>query len=608
MYILCDNRGGVNCFCKNLTILLILLFIIPSSNAEISSSAASTAWIQALQDQGWGEETATEVVDLNQDWFASLAENAPRELNEQLARLGRLGKYPQFAFLLQKHPELAGLLAGSEDPRLLAKTLSDEDCYPYVTQQYSLQAAPDDALALAKALDRHSQTICHLAKRGIPGASALFIFPHETAAGQEYARWLDEVVRSALQRSDDELAELISFMITEGSAIRQRMERDKAFRGQFRVTLWPRLMRTVQGDQFSVTVAEPLIWDLLMLPEGETLLKDWGPEVPAQLLFGDVAYPRELRETVILLMQNGGQETVETLMRFAGEPALFKFLQRHDELGWELMTRVLSELSKSCPEDFSQPCQSKWVDQLDKYNRLSPPALMEELKPEPSGPKTWIPFVSSYYTIKKMAQGRDVGALDGFLLALDVVAIAIPVGKLAGNLIKGGVKATAKTAVKEFGTTMTGQQLKDLSRDEYAKRLGKRYAMSIADDKLVPQAAKQVLKKYLPVLSKTQATVHQSAAFEVTKPVQYFFEKSHIGQATFKRLTGLEARVFMRADAKVVIYPTQGVSGAFLQETAINATGDLTKQTANVIQKAWQQNASSWWLMNATNMNIASVP
>lgn len=565
------------------------------------------AWIQALQDQGWGEETATEVVDLNQDWFASLAENAPRELNEQLARLGRLGKYPQFAFLLQKHPELAGLLAGSEDPRLLAKTLSDEACYPYVTQQYSFQSAPDDALALAKALDRHSQTICHLAQRGIPGASALFIFPHETAAGREYARWLDEVVRSALQRSDDELAELISFIITEGSAIRQRMERDTAFREQFRATLWPRLMRTVQGDEFSVTVAEPLIWDVLMLPEGETLLKDWGPEVPAQLLFGDVAYPKELHKTVILLMQNGGQKTVETLMRFAGEPAVFNFLRR-DDFDWELMTSVLSELSGFCPEDFSQPCRSGWVDKLDYYNRLSRPALVEELKPEPSRPKTWIPFVSSYYTAKKMAQGREISASDIFFLGLEVVTIAIPVGKLAGNLIKGGVKATGKTAIKEFGTKMSGQQLKDLSRDEYAKRLGKKYAMGIADNKLAPHAAKQVLKKYIPVLSKTQATVHQSATFEVTKPVQYFFEKSHIGQATFKRLTGLEARVFMRGDAKVVIYPTQGVSGAFLQETAINATGDLAGQTASVIQRAWQQNASSWWLMNATNMNIASVP
>lgn len=579
---------------------MILFVIIHFSNAEASNSTASVAWIKVLQDQRWDEETATEVVNLNQEWFASLAENAPRELDEQLARLGRLGKYPQFAFLLQKHPELAGLLAGSEDSRLLAKTLADEDCYPYVTQQYSLQAAPDDALALAKALDRHGQTICHLAKRGIPGPSALFIFPHETTAGQEYARWLDEVVRSALHRSDNDLTDLVSFIITKGSAIRQRMERDAEFRAQFRATLWPRLIRTVQGDAFSATVAEPLIWDVLMLPEGETLLKDWGPDVPAQLLFGDAAYPKELHKTVMMLMTNGGQETVETLMRFAGEPVLFNFLQR--DLDWELMARVLRAVSQFCPEDFSQPCRSGWIDKLDYYNRLDSKALEEELKPEPSGPKMWIPFVGSYYTAKKMAQGREISTSDAFFLALEVVTIAIPVGKLAGNLIRESVKATGKTAIKEFGTTMTGQQLKNYSRDEYAKRLGKRYAMGIAENKLAPQAAKQVLKKYIPVLSKASATVHQSTAFEVTKPIQFFFEKSHVGQASFKRLTGLEARVFMRGDAKVVIYPTRGIGGEFLRDTAINATGDLT---VSAVQKAWQQNASSWWLTNATNMNTA---
>lgn len=600
-----SQGGGCNLFVI-IVIFLSAIFPVSFADAETPDSPAS-AWIQRLHDQGWDEETATEVVNLNQEWFASLAENAPRELDEQLARLSRLGKYPQFAFLLQKHPELAGLLAGSEDPRLLAKTLSDEDCYPYMTQQYSLQAAPDDALALAKALDRHSQTICHLAKRGIPGASALFIFPHETTAGQEYARWLDEVVRSVLHRSDDELAYLVSFIITEGNAIRQRMERDAEFRAQFRATLWPRLMRTVQGDAFSVTVAEPLIWDVLMLPEGETLLKDWGPEVPAQLLFGDVAYPKELHKTVILLMQNGSPEKVETLMRFAGEPALFNFLRR--DLDWELMTRVLSELSRFCPKDFSQPCQSEWVDKLDKYNRLSRLALAEELKPEPGGPKMWIPFVSSYYTAKKVVQGREVSALDALFLALDIATVAIPVGKLAGNLMREGVKATGKTAAKEFGTTMTGQQLKNYSRDEYAKRLGRRYAMSIAENKLVPQAAKQVLKKYMPVLSKAPASIHQLTAFEVTKPVQFFFEKSHIGQATFKKLTGLEARVFMRGDAKVVIYPTRGIGGELLQQTAITGVAiDVASQTVNAIQKAWQKNASSWWLMNATNMNITAVP
>lgn len=132
--------------------LLLLALSAPFAYATPSNSATS-AWIQALQNQGWDETTANEVVDLNQDWFASLAENYPKELDAQLARLSRLGQYPQFAFLLQKHPELAGLLAGSEDPRLLAKTLSDEDCYPYLTQQYSLQAAPDDAPAKAPYLE-----------------------------------------------------------------------------------------------------------------------------------------------------------------------------------------------------------------------------------------------------------------------------------------------------------------------------------------------------------------------------------------------------------------------------------------------------------------------
>jgi hypothetical protein len=61
----------------------------------------------------------------------------------------------------------------------------------------------------------------------------------------------------------------------------------------------------------------------------------------------------------------------------------------------------------------------------------------------------------------------------------------------------------------------------------------------------------------------------------------------------------------MRNDAKIVIYPTQGLSGALLRETAENAVVETTSETAKIAQKAWQQNASSWWLMNATNMDIA---
>ena len=602
----CNHRGGGCNLFVIIVFFLSAIFPVSFADAETPDSAVP-AWIQSLHDQGWDEVTATEVVHLNQDWFAHLAEKAPQELDEQLARLGRLGKYPQFSSLLQKHPELAGLLAGSEDPRLVAKTLSDEGCYPYLTQQYSLQAAPDDALALAKALERHGETICKLAKRGVPGASALFIFPHETVAGKEYARWLDEVMRSALSKPDDELAERTSFLITEGGDIRRRMERDPAFRDQFRVTLWPRLVRTVQNDQFSVAVAESLVWDLLMLPQGEALLKTWGPEVPANLLFGEISYPKELHETVITLMVNDDQETVNLLMRFAGEPALYTFLQRG--LPWDLTGEALKEAAKSCPEDFEKPCPA-FLQTVNRYNQMTDEGLSDTLKPEPGGPKMWIPFVSSYYVAKKMTQGREVSAMDVLFLGFDIATVAVPIGKVAGGILKGVETGTTR----KIGENMASQQLKKYSQDQIAKQINPQFALRIADHKLVPQAMKNLLNKFMPLVSKTEALVNkadaivaQHTAFDATQPVQFIFEKSGISRTTLKRITGLEARVFMRKDAKVLIYPTFGASGSFLRETAKNAIGEIGEAASDLATEAWKKNASSWWLINATNMNVAGI-
>ena len=152
MYTLCSScqpKGGVNFNDTIICFLLISVLAVPFIHAEIFNSAAR---IQTLQDPGWDETTTAKVVHSNQGWFANLAVNAPKEFDAQLARLGRWGQYPPFAFLLQKHPEWTGLLAGSENPRLLAKTRSDEGCCPCLTQQYSLQTVPDDALALIMAL------------------------------------------------------------------------------------------------------------------------------------------------------------------------------------------------------------------------------------------------------------------------------------------------------------------------------------------------------------------------------------------------------------------------------------------------------------------------
>jgi hypothetical protein len=128
---------------------------------------------------------------------------------------------------------------------------------------------------------------------------------------------------------------------------------------------------------------------------------------------------------------------------------------------------------------------------------------------------------------------------------------------------------------------------------------------NLTEKQLIPQAMKEVLKKYMPVISKARAITTGNTAFEATKPLQFLFEKTGVGRTTFKKWTGLEARIFMRNDAKVVIYPTQGISGALLRETAENAVAEAVGEVAKVAQRAWQQNASGWWLMNATNMDAA---
>lgn len=89
------------------------------------------------------------------------------------------------------------------------------------------------------------------------------------------------------------------------------------------------------------------------------------------------------------------------------------------------------------------------------------------------------------------------------------------------------------------------------------------------------------------------------------------FQKAGVGRETIKRLTGLEARVFMRSDARVLISPGNGkaIAKAFLRETAESAVGDGVMSTELAQQaagqainsvRAWQQHASGWWLANAT--------
>jgi len=85
---------------------------------------------------------------------------------------------------------------------------------------------------------------------------------------------------------------------------------------------------------------------------------------------------------------------------------------------------------------------------------------------------------------------------------------------------------------------------------------------------------------------------------DVTEFVQWSFNKSGLGRKSYRRLTGLEARVFMRGDARVVIDPKRGPFGQLLQETAEEA---LVDTVGDVAERAWAEHASSWWLVQGIN-------
>ena len=112
---------------------------------------------------------------------------------------------------------------------------------------------------------------------------------------------------------------------------------------------------------------------------------------------------------------------------------------------------------------------------------------------------------------------------------------------------------------------------------------------------------------------------------DVTDLVRFTYKKSGSGRETFKRLTGLEARVFMRPDRRVAVHLPQLVSrnhalGIVLRETAINAGFDTAlsskpgeaavetgakggrrvyRATKEQVD-AWEQHVAAWWLANAT--------
>lgn len=594
------------------------LWANPSPPATTCSEVVSTDGIALelktrLTASGWSDAAAGAMVALNLDRYCWLRQEADAVLEREIQACEALRPSAMATQLLEKHPEMAGVLLLVHEPDAVAKGILsckfDEDAVRLIGS-FVKYTAPDEMSQWAAAVSRHGPSIAGLLRR-CPAwpVDALFVFPaSDMAVTHEYSNWLGDVLSpAALPANDEEALSLIEFILAAGPEIRTRMAKNPHFREAFRGVIWPSFARCVGRSSeelkcravWELFASTPEMWELLQRPDGEELFRRAGL-LAADLLYskGKEAVHPELREKAAQLLLLGNQQLVEDglIGPWGGDQEFRRLMLRRNLTDDQLLA--------SC---IKLAAEKDWAALLTRWNEMSDHALAEDIGPPPEGLRTLIPGYSIYYAGKKLAQGRGLGWSDGLGIGFDILTIAT-LG--SGKLLTESGKKVAQAALK--------QKLKKEAVEEVARLTSKELAEQAAEHELGSMVAHHALKA-LP--AKLRDQLLKSAMVDVTSLVQIGFKmagKCGLGRESFKKFTKLEARVFMRKDGKVVVSLPSVAFGnnpcaRFLNATAINGAFDAAARTP-IVQNAavktirvasgeaerCKQNIACWWAGLAT--------
>ncbi|MGQ9607347.1 MAG: hypothetical protein ACUVTW_14200 [Thermogutta sp.] len=560
--------------------------------------------VQSLVKSGWDPEAAQKVAELNLQYMQLLQADDPEQYQRHISALMRLGDRRYFGTVtsvLKQCPEIAGLLAASTEvsldgPIQIAETLTqDVRRRQTVLSLYLFYGVADEAVKLARLLNNEGKLVLRLYDRGAWYAVQWLIDPpDQPIARPMYRQWVRDVLESALSSPDDEALESTQVMMLIHSAtVRELLSKDERFRDDFRAKWWPTFSRELEAaandeEHWSEMIADPRVWSFFSRfgDRGAAAWKSRG--WPAIELLMDERYS-SCREKVFQALEKGDELVLRSLLdeELRSRPLFVRLLERSLPPG---------SVAKALEVLWFRRTEVPFL--LDYWARLSNEALIEELGPPPEGPKTWVPLYSVGYLIHKWSQGRNIDGWDWFAAATDAVDVPFLIPAMeSGNprLLRPFLRQVAPEAMESVGTA---------AAESYARRAVRESG---------PWGLRQLYHSSRKMLA-TQAA--QSVQIEITQAVRLALANSDLGRSTFKRLTGLEARVFMRADRVVGIDLPRLVSGnnpiaIFLRETAINAGIDLAddipgvqetihagveaiSQSAEQLQ-AWKTHASAWW-------------
>lgn len=491
---------------------------------------------------------------------------------------------------LKTHPETAGLLATADDPLKIVDILdTDADRQTQILGLFARCLGRRDISALAEALSKHRDIICDLIDRHLFGAEALFLFPRSGAGAEEYEKWLHENFTHFLAASDEDLASFYQFVMLEGRDLLDRLNTDESFRRQFRQECWPKLLRVIRrsGQALELYMDNPLLWPLLAHPEGERLLERHG-SLAADLLFGPEAYNEKYHDQVIKTLLYGDELTCKALIEgpFRKESLFLELLQR--PLPAPTLATAINKL-------FDRGTDYRPL--LEKFSRLTDDALKEDLGPPPEGVQTWLPFYPLWVIARKKWQGRDTTTADWVGAGLDVVTLAFPLAK-GGKVVTQSIRYAGRNSAKAIP-----RETVELGIQAANKKLGKEAAKQLARTGMESETQKFALSRGLAEMQQSYRSllkgVEPRLAIEITGPVRFSFRNVFFGRETYKRFTGLEARVFMRSDAKVFVHVDELVCDEAKECVNDWLIGKAAEAVITAVEEQhWRRHLAAWWLLN----------
>lgn len=555
--------------------------------------------IATLVASGWEKPAARAVVALNSQYLSILARSSKEESDAKIRHLARLGdaRHAYVRKRLETMPEIAGLLANTLDrdangPADVVAAIGNDTHSQAITSLFAFSATADEAVPLADVISRDRDLAVRLAESG--DASLLswlapkdFGDPRITESYQAWARRL--VADAVAQNSPEAIDEAFQILAMHGEYVLRVMRADVGFRDALVghvYSVFRGIYQAQPDDGFSREsyLLCPQIWEFIHRHprDAANLLAKVGP-----LAVDTIMDPRfvNCQEGLIDVLSFADQSVVDGLLddRVRGHSRFPAFLAR--PLPASARVAAIQRLASE-PENAGR--------NLQQWEGMTTAGVVADVGPEASGPVTWLPGYSAAALVTKASQGRPVTGIDACFAALDVVEVVFMV-RGGGTAIKAIGAAVEKSAARRVGVAAA----KGIGR-EAAEATTKQATRALAPwtFKAARQAARQGL-----------ANLQKALVLDVTPLVRGLYKRAGLNAKTFKVIDGLDARIFMRKDRRVVLdFAGDNPVGRFLSETATNAGIEkglgnevvVDATTTAVVEgsaalEAARRNISAWW-------------